>query len=357
VRVLILWADNDSKNLGVRALALGAEALCRRAWGEVQISHATYGFKEVPVRLWSQKDLGTEWLIRRRGFARWIAGFDVVLDTRAGDSFADIYGPRRHRTMTLVGEIVRQAHVPLVMSPQTIGPFSTREARALARRSMKTAALVMARDSASAEIARTLGCTDVLESTDVVFALDQPVTTKQYDVLLNVSGLLWEPNQHVDHRAYRETVAAVFRQLRGSGREVTLLSHVLDSPYPDNDTPACHEFAAAMGEGTEVLIPRDLAHVRHMVAGASLVVGSRMHACLNAISVGTPAIALAYSRKFAPLLDDIGWTMSRDLRGGVNPAEVAEMAGAPDLAEQVRKSVSVAHGRLEVCESALRSLM
>jgi polysaccharide pyruvyl transferase WcaK-like protein len=39
-----------------------------------------------------------------------------------------------------------------------------------------------------------------------------------------------------------------------------------------------------------------------------------MHACLNALSTGTSAIPLAYSRKFSPLLEDLGWHHTIDLR-------------------------------------------
>ena len=70
-----------------------------------------------------------------------------------------------------------------------------------------------------------------------------------------------------------------------------------------------------------------------MLAGASLVVGSRMHACLNALSVGTPAVPLAYSRKFAPLMADLGWEHVIDLRaetGGVG-ARVTSIVGRDDL--------------------------
>ena len=45
----------------------------------------------------------------------WLKGFDLVVDTRAGDSFADIYGLMRHLTMSLMHEAVRRAGVPVVL--------------------------------------------------------------------------------------------------------------------------------------------------------------------------------------------------------------------------------------------------
>src|SRR5699024_5535961 len=136
----------------------------------------------------------------------------------------------------------------------------------------------------------------------------------QRDVLVNVSGLLWTENPHVDAAAYRRTLQETVTRLRADGREVALLAHVLDNPSADNDVPALRELAAQVGEDVEIVVPTDLDSVRATIAGARLLIGSRMHACLNALSVGTPAIPLAYSRKFAPLLESVGWTTGFDLR-------------------------------------------
>jgi polysaccharide pyruvyl transferase WcaK-like protein len=51
-----------------------------------------------------------------------------------------------------------------------------------------------------------------------------------------------------------------------------------------------------------------------------------MHACLNSLSVGTPAIPLAYSRKFAPLLADVGWEYVVSLAEADPAGRVLEIA-------------------------------
>ena len=81
---------------------------------------------------------------------------------------------------------------------------------------------------------------------------------------------------------------------------------MIDSPVADNDVPAIRELAAELGGDVEIVLPQDLDEVRAVTASAAVVVGSRMHACLNALSTGTPAVPLAYSRKFDPLLRDLG---------------------------------------------------
>jgi colanic acid/amylovoran biosynthesis protein len=355
MKILILWADDRSPNLGVRVLGAGTEALARRVWPDAEFVFYNYGARTAPIQLGSPKKLLREAVTRRAGLAAWFAGFDLVLDTRSGDSFADIYGMPRLLAMSGTTELAHRAGVPVVLVPQTIGPFGSRRAQALARRSLRTATLVMARDSisarASAELRRPV---DVL-ATDVVFALDQPEVAKTRDVVLNVSGLLWQPGPHVDAAAYRRTVAEVYDALRASGRTVSLLPHVLRADNPDDDGPAVAEFQAEHAPEAEILDPHSLEEVRELLASASLVIGSRMHACLNALSVGTPAVPLAYSRKFAPLMADLGWEHVLDLRDpDVDVArEVGALAGRATLVDEVAELNARAGTSLDRASTAL----
>ena len=358
MRVLVLWADDRSPNLGVRVLGAGTEALARRVWPDAEFVFYNYGARTGPVRLGSVKDVAIEAVLGRRGLKAWFAGFDLVLDTRAGDSFADIYGLQRLAAMSASTEMAHRAGVPVVLTPQTIGPFGSRTATALARRSLRTASLVMARDTQSAVAADLLGRPADLLTTDVVFALEVPESDATRDVVLNVSGLLWHANPHVDAATYRRTVADVYDAFTSAGRTVSLLAHVLPSDHPDNDVPAVQEFARTHAPDAEVLQPSSLTDVRRMVAGASLVVGSRMHACLNALSVGTPTVPLAYSRKFAPLLSDLGWVHVLDLRNGEADVagQVTDIAGRPGLADAARSTRSRAVDALDDAARALSTL-
>lgn len=349
MRILILWADDRSPNLGVRALGAGTEALARRVWPEAEFVFHNYGAKAAPVRIGALSAIVREAVTRRGGLSRWFRGFDLVLDTRAGDSFSDIYGMPRHSAMSATAEYAHRAGVPVVFSPQTLGPFDTRAGAVLARRNLRTAALVLARDGASAAYAESLGRPADLVTTDVVFALSQPTTSQQRDIVLNVSGLLWRPNPHVDSASYVREVVAIHHDLVSAGRQVSLLAHVLPSAGADNDVPALEEFRQRHAPDAEVLVPGTLEEVRAILAGASVVIGSRMHACLNGLSVGTPAIALAYSRKFAPLLADLGWPHVVDLRSASGSAvqQVHDLVSDPGLRSEVRKVQLQASAKLD----------
>lgn len=307
-RVLVLWADRRSANYGVRVLADGMADLARTAWGpNVDVDMQDYGVGDSLV------SFGTKSILRDCGrkngpVKQKLRQYDIVIDSGAGDSFADIYGFRRLFTMLYAQRAARGLGIPVVMGPQTIGPFNTKVGRWCARKSLRAARAVIARDSLSADYARGLGREVNAISTDVVFALPTPLQTERRDIVINISGLLWfGGGEHVDAAQYRIEINRLVTALVDRGRRVSLLAHVVNSDRGNDDADAIRAYELQSGSKVEAITPSSLEQARSVLASANLVIGSRMHACLNALSCGTPAIAWAYSRKFAPLMNDIGW--------------------------------------------------
>jgi polysaccharide pyruvyl transferase WcaK-like protein len=141
---------------------------------------------------------------------------------------------------------------------------------------------------------------------------------------------------------------------------VTLLPHVLGARggTGDNDWAAVEGLLAALGADAalEVAEPTSLDDARRVVASGAVVVAARMHACLNAVSMSTPVVPLAYSRKFAPLLGALGVTTTVDLRtvDDVVPAVLAQLE-RPDLADEVRAARHRADLLLDRAVDALRT--
>lgn len=364
MKVLVLWARPGATNLGVQALAEGTRALALRAFPNADVRCHGTGAPDVegndgPVNLLRHTHVLARALRSDREFKGWVRSFDLILDTRAGDSFADIYGLDGLAKMTLMSELAHAWGVPVVLTPQTVGPFVSRRARLLARRTLRNAGLIMTRDRQSSEVVRDLGFkTDVVAS-DVAFALDGvDAATQSRDVLLNVSGLLWSPNPHVDNERYRAAVVELFGTLKDAGREVSLLGHVVhEHERPgDNDSFAMSELSRVLGGAPEIIRPNGLLDVRRTIASATAVVGSRMHACLNAISLGVPAVPLGYSDKFSPLMADLGLAdITVDLRRSARVStDVMTVLERPNLAEATAVAGQVARQRLDIAVEALR---
>ncbi|WP_299447261.1 polysaccharide pyruvyl transferase family protein [uncultured Phycicoccus sp.] len=368
MRVLVVWARADQPNLGVRALAAGAAIIAREAFPNADVrthgSGAGAGAdpaNDGPMNIGHLPPLAREVVQPRRGLREWLTSFDVVVDTRAGDSFSDIYGVRRLVKMSALPELAHRWGVPVFMAPQTIGPFRTVRGRVLARRSLATAAAVCARDPESATAAARLGRPVDAVSTDVVFALPAPHVARTRDVVLNVSGLLWdETNPHVDAVQYREQSLTLVRALLDRGRRVTLLPHVLGArgAVGDNDWAAVEGMLPALGaDAVEVAEPASLDDVRQIVGSAAVVVGSRMHACLNALAMGTPVVPMAYSRKFGPLLEPLGVTTTVDLRTTRDSAAaVLAQLDREDLEDEARTARARADALLVRSVEVLRSV-
>lgn len=324
-KILVLWADSESTNLGLRALAEGVREIASRAWGaDCDMVFHTHASTGTPLqRRKVLADLG-----RSHGPVKAeIGAYDIVLDTGGGDSFTDIYGLRRLVLMAYVHRAAKKSGVPLVLMPQTIGPFHSLLGNVIGTGALRRVPAVFARDPVSADYSMRRGRPVDGISTDMVFALPVPEagSSSAHDVIVNVSGLLWTPNSHVDFSKYRESTFSLIDALIQRGRGVSVLAHVLDSDMADNDVPAARSVAKYYGSRVELLVPGDLSEARSHMATAKLVIGARMHACLNALSVGTPAIPWAYSRKFEPLLSALGWDSSIDLKT-VSDAATTTMA-------------------------------
>ncbi|MCB1363265.1 MAG: polysaccharide pyruvyl transferase family protein, partial [Rhodobacteraceae bacterium] len=101
-----------------------------------------------------------------------IRSSDLVIDISGGDSFTDIYGRRRMFQVFLQKFLTHAAGRPLVMAPQTIGPFTGRAGRFLAARTINRCAVVATRDDRSLAFARALGVTrEIVEASDVALRL------------------------------------------------------------------------------------------------------------------------------------------------------------------------------------------
>lgn len=341
MRILVAWAGDVSPNLGVRALGRGSADLLHSVWPDAELQFMDFGDRPPAVPWGRPRSLVRERVTGRDGMMSWLGGFDLVWDTRSGDSFADIYGANRHAKMSLLHEFAVQAGVPAVLAPQTIGPFATVRGRLLARRNLRRSRLVFARDPISAAAAATLGRPVDDTTTDLVFGISQPVVGIRRDVLLNVSGLLWRASDHVDADAYRRSVRTIITRLLDDGRSVTLLPHVLDSGDPDNDVPVSRALLEEFEGRIDLHIAADLEDARSAIAGSSLLIGARMHACLNALSTGVPAIAMAYSRKFLPLMAELGWPHVVSLAESDDPArDVLAAAASGDLGDRATSARS-----------------
>ena len=272
-------------------------------------------------------------LAARNPWLRRILDAQLHLSIAGGDSFSDIYGMQRLLYVVLPQILVLLLGKPLVLLPQTYGPFESPLARALARYVLKCAALIYSRDKEGVQAVRELvGKEDarIQFAYDMGFALEpQPPADgvrRQFETIkrnglvagFNVSGLLYmggysQSNMFGLRSDYVRLVHVLLEELiQKQGAQVLLMPHVFGgNENLESDEKACARIHAEFGQrypGRLHYLPGRFDHheIKYMIGQCTFFLGSRMHACIAALSQCVPAVGLAYSRKFAGVLDSIG---------------------------------------------------
>lgn len=340
-KIGFFWHTLSSGNLGVNALSIANILLVKSSLLKNGISAEFVVFgpntvreiipipelpeiRYVPLSLIS---------LRGREFARLLRDInscDVIFDIGAGDSFSDIYGKKRFFKMLLSKFLVFNSKEKLVLSPQTIGPFTNSIFRFLATYGMRRSRKVFVRDRLSFDYASSLTKkVDLGLSTDVAMSLpsrknccNNNECNDAINVGLNISGLLYAGgyeggNQFGLSVDYRATIQELAMCLQGKPNvTLWLVSHVA----AEGNLKAEDDYAAAEEVAKKVpgalLAPKfiDPIEAKTFIANLDFFIGSRMHATIAAFSSGVPVVPLAYSRKFSGLYESLGYLHVLDLR-------------------------------------------
>ena len=250
---------------------------------------------------------------------------DAVVDVSGGDSFTDLYGPARFDQITLPKLMALDAGVPLILLPQTFGPFQFKRSRTIARHILKGCKLAFARDMASLEYLRELLGPDFDENrhrlgVDLAFGLPSKAPTSRIEqgtVGINVSGLLWNRSDEArsqfglacDYKSVLQQLATAI--LQDQNARIHLVPHVTPSGGSESDLSACRAFKEQLpAESQKRVSIEEIANTPSKLKGVieqtAWFTGARMHATIAALSTATPVSNMAYSRKAAGVFDCCG---------------------------------------------------
>ena len=382
LRICLIMHSTRSDNLGVGALTVSEVEIIRSLASEmgrrVDITAMDWKDPRAPyvtgpdIRI---VDLDGRTMLNPFGYFAAVLRSDLVIDIGAGDSFTDIYGTRRLRRMFVLKFLAHLARTPLVVAPQTIGPFTRPMTKFLARLSLRLSAVVATRDAMSTAALRDLGVRGaVIEASDVALRLpyDPPlprVAGGPVQVGINVSGLLMGggytgKNEFGISLDYPALMRDLVRYFQGIGAQVHLVPHVIvrSGRMVGEDDARASAILAAEFPGT-VLAPAFDApsQAKTYIAGLDFFMGARMHACIAAFSSGVPVIPMAYSRKFEGLFGSIGYTRTVDCTKEDSAAIIAKIIAGFDARDALKAEAdaALARGREKLLgyEAALGAVM
>lgn len=264
-------------------------------------------------------------LSRIHPILRALRELDAILDVTGGDSFTDMYGPRRFLGSVLPKRIALAIETPLILLPQTYGPFAAAESKRLARELCLDAAQVWARDADSLEVVRHL-LGDAFDpgrhrqTWDMGFRLPRraPEEEVRRQILkardrsaplfaLNVSGLIYNDSTAARERFgfradYRDLIEMLLERLMDiSNAAVLLVPHVASDYKRDCDARAAVDIWTRFPQWRDrlVLVPAGLSApgLKWVVGQVDWVCATRMHAAIAGLSQAIPTVSIAYSDK------------------------------------------------------------
>jgi polysaccharide pyruvyl transferase WcaK-like protein len=268
--------------------------------------------------------------------AREIRSATAILDISGGDSFTDLYGLGRFKAIMYPKQIAIENGIPLVLLPQTYGPFDAEYSRHHASAAVRGALHAYARDTYSFQVLKGLlgdafdpqrhaSGVDVafllptVEPTQLAPAVEAKLSNAAHVVAgINVSGLIYNDparakSQYSINLDYRTVMRDLVLGTLATGADaVWLIPHVMTPPgHYESDLEAACDLRAGLEphhrERVHVLDHQySQSEVKWVIARCDWFCGMRMHATIAALSSGVPTAALAYSGKTAGVFASVG---------------------------------------------------
>lgn len=226
-----------------------------------------------------------------------------ILDA-SGFAYSDQWAPSIAASRVDYYERWKQPDKPLILLPQAMGPFKGHESAGLANRLLSLADLVFVRDRQSLSYVETLDAYDP-ERTQLVpdiTVLLEPVLPSTsftpYDLIIVPNSRMYDTAGLFEASTYERLLVDIAVGVKSAGWHVAVAAHeVRDIEFSQ---------AVALKAGTERISLEDPRELKAQLGTAGVVLSSRFHALVSALSQGVPALALGWSHKYEELLSDFG---------------------------------------------------
>ena len=346
-KILIVGGSLQSSNMGINALTKGIlNGIYHVSNDDVQIKllsfivkenssikfengDQTYIIEEIPSKV--KENLKVLFKQSCSSLYGMYSEADLILDISAGDSFTDIYGIKRYIYTTLPKLISIKMKKNCILMPQTIGPFNYKITRGLSKYIVNKCYMNFARDIVSynyllnslnvvktkAILAPDLAFNMLPSQEELIDNIIEKNSKNQAPLIgLNISALLFNGgytnnNQFKLIINYKNLIEKIIQYFIEKNCNIILVPHVLCSEENvEDDYSLCRKIAYKIKKYYPYIYTFEKKYkedqIKAIIGQCDFFIGSRMHACIGAISMGVPTVPVAYSRKFAGIWDIYG---------------------------------------------------
>jgi hypothetical protein len=231
---------------------------------------------------------------------------DAVLDA-SGFAYGDDWGAAKIRDRLYPAlDRRKRTGMPVILLPQAMGPFEKEDVRKAFARVIDEASLVFVRDaSTQAYVEGTFGArANVRRCPDFTIGL-QGLRDPRHAKFVGRPAIV--PNHMMVRNAdattrtlYVDLLAASAAAARKAFGEPFVALH-----DARQDSALAAELSERLGKLDQLTEHRPQV-MKGVLADSAVVIGSRFHALVGALSHGTPVVAFGWSHKYAELLTDFG---------------------------------------------------
>ncbi len=332
-------------NFGCPSILHGMEVLLRQLHGETvelvnyqvtvpdPISVADMGF----VTKTNNTDYNT--LLKTWKSGKGEAGdLELIADLESADLVVDLYGicfcdnleKRKYDPFSLRARklkyqpllhLAKKMGKTVIKNTASFGPMDSKYNQMSAKYAARNLYDVMCAREVQSKIVlqRAIGDKyDVLLSPDTANLMPFSVQQRQKKVGISASHQIIK--QWKSPEGYVECMVQLGKRIHQQGAEIVFLPNEYDPNHPDNDVVVCEKIQQALAaEG----VPSTILDVLHLtstqlkneIASCEVVVASRYHTCVAALSSGTPVLVLGWHYKYQELLalySQSKWLINQD---------------------------------------------
>ena len=200
-----------------------------------------------------------------------------------------------------------------------MGPFKNKINRLMAKLVLPRLALIVSRGEQTGRFLSELQLTNTTAYPDAAFSMEccdadaitaatmLPDTCGKKIIGISPSQVVWGLC-HKENVDYTGILAEITAECRKKGFHCVVFPHSArtgtDKTH-NNDLPIIKKFAAALPPGDDLtVLDRELEAgvLRCLIAKMDILVASRFHAIISAMSTGVPAVVVGWSHKYAEVL-------------------------------------------------------
>ncbi len=232
--------------------------------------------------------------------------FGIVLESElnatldaSGFTYGDQWGAEKAQVR--LDSVVAK---PLILMPQALGPFTESSLRKVMNTIVAQSALVFAREGTSYDYIRELSAADTIYqapdfTNTLSVSLAEPWDKETHRTAFIPNAKMLEMKN--DNDAYINFMAALLAHAVAVGANPFMLIH-----EGRKDKALGEQIIAKANVEVPLIQPSSAVEVKAIIGQCELVVSSRFHGLVSALSQAVPVLATGWSHKYAMLLDDYG---------------------------------------------------